>query len=125
MDRPAPMTYATLFSGGEGAGLGISAAGLRHAWGLELDDDVAAVARLNGFDVQTGDVVTADPAAFEPVDALHASPPCINASVAKTGGVETPLDIAMAEAVARFIEHLQPQIFTLDSPEQTLLGAWR
>lgn len=67
-------TFATLFSGGELAGVGIRAAGLVHKWGIELDDAIAGVARLNGFNVLTADILDIDPAGLEPVDALHASP---------------------------------------------------
>lgn len=41
-------TIATLFSGGEGVGVGAKAAGLDHLWGIEYDDAIASVARANG-----------------------------------------------------------------------------
>ena len=46
-------TIGTLFSGGEGVGVGAKAAGLQHLWGVEWDDDIASVARLNGFNTLT------------------------------------------------------------------------
>jgi site-specific DNA-cytosine methylase len=73
-------TCATLFSGGEGAGVGLQAAGLRHCWGVEYDPAIAAVAQRNGFDVMVADVRAVDYTTLAPVDWLHASPVCTRAS---------------------------------------------
>lgn len=109
------MKSATLFSGFDGVGIGMQAAGLSHVWGVEYDDQIASVARLNGFNTHTLNILDADPALFEPVDVLHASPPCPNFSVAKTGAEETPHDIALARKVADFIEVIRPKYFTLEN----------
>lgn len=118
-------TFATLFSGGELAGVGMRNAGLVHRWGIELDDDIANVARTNGFNVITADVLDIDPATMEPVDCLHVSPPCTRASTANQsvelnddGTKEAPLDVAMGEKVAEFIDVLQPRVFTLENVYQ-------
>lgn len=124
-------TFATLFSGGELFGVGAVAAGYEHLFGIEYDDKIASVARLNGFNVYTGDVNDMLPQGtnkmhlFNPdtgasvklprPDHLHASPPCPNFSVAKTGGKETELDISMAESVCRAIKHFYPDTFTLEN----------
>ena len=106
---------ATLFSGGEGAGLGMVAAGFSHAWGIEYSDDIAQVARDNGFNVLTADILECDPADFESVDWLHASPPCPNFSNAKTNGEETENDRALAAKVCQFVTELLPRVFTLEN----------
>lgn len=118
-------TFATLFSGGELAGVGMRNAGLVHRWGIELDDAIATVARLNGFNVITADILDVDPAGLEPVDALHASPPCTRASNANQsaelnddGTKEAPLDIALGKKVAEFIDVLRPRWFTLENVYQ-------
>jgi len=108
-------TIATLFSGGEGVGVGAQAAGFRHLWGIEINDTIAQVARDNGFYVVTADVTQANPADFERPDVLHASPPCPSFSCAKQGRQETGRDIALAQATARFIEELRPRFFTLEN----------
>lgn len=124
-------TVGTLFSGGELFGVGARDAGYEHLFGVEYDDKIASVARLNGFNVYTGDVNNLLPCGtnnmslFDPEtggteilyrpDHLHASPPCPNFSVAKTGGAETELDIAMAEAVCRSIVYFKPDTFTLEN----------
>jgi DNA (cytosine-5)-methyltransferase 1 len=117
-------TLGTLFSGGEGVGVGARAAGLEHAWGIESDDDIAEVARMNGFDVTVADVRAADPSGFGSIDVLHASPPCTTASqansasawrAARTGSRETPLDYELARAVVGFINHHRPTVFTLEN----------
>lgn len=109
------LTIATLFSGGEGVGIGARAAGLRHLWGIECDADIAAVACINGFDATVDDVRKVDPANFHAPDVLHASPPCPNFSTAKTNKGETKQDTELAQAVARFIQVLQPRWFTLEN----------
>lgn len=43
-------TFASLFTGGNGAGIGAKQAGLTDLWGVEHDDALATVARANGFD---------------------------------------------------------------------------
>jgi site-specific DNA-cytosine methylase len=108
-------SIATLFSGGEGVGVGAQAAGLKHLWGIECDDGIAAVARANGFDVMTADVTLVDPAGFEKPTVLHASPPCPSFSTTNHERGETERDLALAEATCRFIEALKPPVFTLEN----------
>jgi site-specific DNA-cytosine methylase len=83
------MRFGTLFSGGEGVGVGLTAAGLHHAWGVEYDADIAAVAAANGFPLIVEDVRKVDYAALPQVDWLHASPVCTRASVANSGAEES------------------------------------
>src|SRR3989304_19744 len=115
-------TIATLFSGGEGAGVGARAAGLSHLWGFEFDDRIAQVARLNGFHVITADVMSLDPHTLEVPDVLHASPVCKRASGANQsaelnddGTKEAPEDIAAGEKIAQFIDVIHPRYFTLEN----------
>jgi DNA (cytosine-5)-methyltransferase 1 len=112
------MKIGTLFSGGEGVGIGAKLAGVQHAWGVECDPEIAGVAQQNGFAVTVGDVTQVNPQSFPYVDILHASPPCPNFSAAKTGGKETAQDIALAEAVGRFVSTLSPRFFTLENVYQ-------
>lgn len=107
-------TSGSMFSGGALFDVGAQDAGLNPIWGIEKDDKIASVARLNGFPVITGDVITFDFSQLERPDHLHASPPCPNFSVAKTGAKETELDIAMAGAICRALEHFKPETFTLE-----------
>jgi len=108
-------TAATLFSGGGGADIGLSDAGLDVRWGIEHNEEIAQVARDNGLDIHTADVTEVDPSWYERVDVLHASPPCPNFSVAKTGGEETDEDVSLAEATTDFIGEVEPQLFTLEN----------
>lgn len=109
------MNFGTLFSGGEGVGVGLTAAGLRHAWGIEYDPAIAAVAQANGFDVRVADVRAVDYAALPRVDWLHASPVCTRASVANSGATEAQEDIEAAAAVVRALRAQQPDVFTLEN----------
>jgi len=108
----------TLFSGGGGFCLGMAAAGIDHVWGVEYDDRIAQVARDNGLNTITADILQCAPSAFEPVDFLHASPPCPNFSNAKTNAEETDNDRALAAKVCEFITELLPSIFTLENVYQ-------
>jgi len=107
-------TIGTLFSGGEGVGIGARAAGLRHTWGIEYDDDIAQIARDNGFNVITADVKDVNPDEFERPTILHASPPCPNFSSAKQGSVESQQDVDLARHIVRFLD-LRPLVFTLEN----------
>lgn len=109
------MNFGTLFSGGEGVGVGLTAAGLHHAWGVEYDADIAAVARRNGFNVHVADVRSVDYSALPRVDWLHASPVCTRASVANANATEAQEDIDTAAAVVRALEAQQPAVFTLEN----------
>lgn len=109
-------TVGTLFSGGELFGIGASWAGYFPLWGIEHDDKVAQVARLNGFPVITGDVRSVDNYnSLERPNHLHASPPCPNFSTAKNGGEETKTDVALAEAVCWFLTRKKPETFTMEN----------
>lgn len=115
-------TITTLLSGGECVGVGARASGLEHLEGFEIDDSIASVARMNGFNVHTANVLELDPTTLQVPDILHASPVCKNASVAnqsaelnEDGTKESPFDIAMGEKVAQFIDVMTPKVFTLEN----------
>jgi site-specific DNA-cytosine methylase len=108
-------TFATLFSGGEGVGVGLTAAGLSHLWGIEYAPAIAAVAQANGFDVTVADVRAVDYAAMPRADWLHASPSCTRASVANANATEAQEDIEAAQAVCRALAAQEPEVFTLEN----------
>jgi DNA (cytosine-5)-methyltransferase 1 len=93
----------------------LTAAGLHHAWGVEYDADIAAVAAANGFPLIVEDVRKVDYAALPQVDWLHASPVCTRASVANSGAEESQEDIETAAAVVRALRAQQPAVFTLEN----------
>lgn len=108
-------TIITLMSGGEGAGLGAEAAGLRHICGVESNEAIADVARANGFGIITADIQDVDPAALQVPDVLHVSPECKNASNANHKGEEARLDVEIAECIVRYLEVMRPRVFTLEN----------
>lgn len=108
-------TSASMFSGGALFDIGAQMAGYKTLWGIEWDDKIASIARLNGFPVITGDVTKFDFTTLARPDHLHASPPCPNFSVAKTNGEETEFDVAMAESVCKVIEYFKPDTFTCEN----------
>lgn len=116
------MNGITLFTGFDGAGLGMEAAGAEIVGGVEYDAAIAEVAKTNGRPVDVINILDADPRKWLGVDAIHASPVCTRASMANSsaeeneeGTKEAPLDIAMAEATMRFVDVIRPRIFTLEN----------
>ena len=109
------VTGATLFSGFGGADLGMEAAGIEVLWGLDNAPQIVAAAQVNGLPVICADILTADPRDFALVDFLHASPPCPAFSSANINKGETAADIALAEAICRFIVVLHPRFFVLEN----------
>ncbi len=112
-------TYGDFFSGFGGMTIGAKAAGLDVLFGVEYDEKLADVYRVNlGDHVVVADVTTLDIDALPAVDVFHASPPCTSASVANANAGETPQDMEMARAVCRYIETKRPSVFTLENVYQ-------
>ena len=109
-------TFATMFSGGGGADLGLLAAGLRPVWAVERDPRIAAVYAENfGHWPIVADVCAVDYAALPRCDWLHASPECTRASKANRHAGESPIDLAVGEAVQRALVAMRPLVFTLEN----------
>lgn len=108
-------TIRTLCSGGELFGVGARQVGYQHLDGYEINPKIAAVARLNGFDVRAADVCRIDYITLPAVDHLHMSPSCKNASPANRDGGETDDDRAVADACVRAIRAHQGATFTLEN----------
>jgi len=108
--------FGSLFGGCGGFDLGAKNAGCDLAWSIEFESDIAAISNQNlGKHVVCKDILDCNPLEFEPVDILQASPPCPNFSVAKIGGEETSLDIALADKVCDFISATNPNVFILEN----------
>lgn len=105
----------TLFTGGGGVDIAMESLGVEVVGGIEYDDKIASVARLNGFKVTTGNILECNPVDFPSMNWLHASPPCPNFSVAKTGASETENDFALARKVAEWITIHKPRVFSLEN----------
>lgn len=105
----------TLFTGGGGVDIAMQSLGVDVVGGIEYDDKIAQVARDNGMNVTTADILECDPRDFPAMDWLHASPPCPNFSVAKAGAQETENDLALANKIIEFIMANLPPVFTLEN----------
>lgn len=109
-------TFATMFSGGGGAAIGIQQAGALPLWAIEYDAAIAAVYRQNlGDHIIVDDVANVDFSMLPAPDVLQASPVCKNFSQAKTNGKESDIDIRSAQAVCRAIVTLAPRVFLLEN----------
>lgn len=114
------LSFGTLFSGAGLLDIGFKQAGMQHKWGIELSDRIANIARNNEFNVLTGDVIIYDYSSLEPVDWLHASPPCVRASslankANRSTANEIELDRDLANAICRAVEYFKPVIFSLEN----------
>ena len=109
------MNYLSLFSGGGLADEGAIAAGFSQTWGCEIDDKIASVARMNGHNIETVDVLKVNPNNMDKPDLFHASPVCTNASIANANGEESKLDIACGKKTAEFIRILKPKCVTIEN----------
>ncbi len=109
-------TLGVLCGGFGGVEIGAMQAGIKPIWSIEIDPSIAEVAQSNlHHKIIVADILDVDPHAIEPVDMLHTSPDCPNFSIAKAGGKETEVDIALARKIAQFIKVLKPHIFTLEN----------
>lgn len=109
------MISGTYFTGGGLVDVALEECGFNSAFGVEYDDKIANVARLNGFPVRTMDVRAVNPADLPHVDWFHASPVCKNASTANSDGEESAEDIETAQAVERYIDFHEPFFFSLEN----------
>lgn len=110
------LTYASICSGGELAGVGARLAGLEDVWGVEIERRIADIAMLNGFAVLNTNVLNVDPSVLESPFLLHASLPCPNFSPAKNAGaVESSVDMLLARKCAEFLRVMRPPAFALEN----------
>jgi len=104
-----------MFTGLGGADIGAIQAGLTPLWGVESDAKIRLITKANKLKKIHEDVRYVDYSAVEPADWLHASPPCLNASVANPTGEETLHDTILTAAILRAVEATQPKVFSLEN----------
>jgi DNA (cytosine-5)-methyltransferase 1 len=102
------------FAGFGGVDIVLREAGF-NVTGIEIEDDIAEVNRLNGGDCFTADLLAVDPSAYVGYWLMHFSPPCPSFSVAKQGGGETEMDLALARKICEFVRVCRPAYFTLEN----------
>lgn len=106
----------TLFSGIGGSDCGLGMAGFTPQLAFELDPDLAALGQHNtNARYVVGDICDVDFTQFVGCDVLAASPVCKEFSIAKSGGVESDIDIATARATVRALEAWRPRGFILEN----------
>lgn len=122
-------TLGTFYTGGGLFDIGAEMAGYTSIWGFEHDDKIASVARQNGLPVVTFDLRKISKKVLKKYDRpshFHASPPCPSFSNAKQGGVETPNDLILTDAVGIALEYYEPDTFTLENvPHYQSSESWQ
>jgi len=109
-------TFASIFSGGELAGIGAMQAGLTPIWGVEKDASIASVAEMNtASKIIVSRAQDVDYSKLESPFWLHVSPPCTNASQANQGSGECSEDVEMARACGLALFSLRPSVFSLEN----------
>ena len=103
--------------------------------GVEINDTIAEVNRVNGGQVITADILDLDSANFSNVDLAHFSPPCPRFSQARSKKAtldtsdrisdlatfqavvngESELDIKLSRKMCEFIRLVRPPYFTLEN----------
>lgn len=110
------MNLLSLFSGGGLADTGAAQAGFVPVGAVEYDEEIAAAYRANlGSHITCARVQDVAYRPFTGVDALWASPSCVNASVANQDAGETEADREAAEAVCRALREARPRWFVLEN----------
>jgi DNA-cytosine methyltransferase len=109
-------TFATLFSGGGLADIGLKAAGLTPAWAIEHDAQIAEVYRANhGDHLITAGIEDVDPMTLEAVDLLWASPPCQAHSVARSSKLPDRSDADIGIDILRYVSTLMPRVVMIEN----------
>ncbi len=105
------------FAGFGGVDIALRGAGY-DVVGVEIDDAIAQVARDNGHNTITADILDIDPRDYTGWELMHFSPPCPSFSIANQQSSESEYDILLAEKITQFIAIAQPRLFTLENVYQ-------
>lgn len=110
-------TFATLFTGGGGADLGLEAAGFRSIWGIERDPKIAKVAQQNFPSTQVFNQCIGKTRIhhLERVDLLWMSPPCQQYSMARRGDIPDHKDKDAGLYCCDYIAILSPRWVILEN----------
>ena len=113
-------TAATLFTGGGLYDIGLKQAGIDVLWGVEYDTRLKLLNELNHKSrIIYDDVSHVVYENLPKVDLLHASPSCLNYSLASMGAnKEVDTDIKAAIATRKAIQALDPPFFSLENVYQ-------
>jgi site-specific DNA-cytosine methylase len=105
-------TFATMFSGIEGAGLGLTNAGFQPTYAIDTNLGALEILKANHHTptVIHADVRDVNYSQLPPVDLLWASPVCCNFSSARHSGSESYDDIDTAKAIISAATHAQSVI---------------
>jgi DNA (cytosine-5)-methyltransferase 1 len=111
------LTFATLFTGGGGADLGLESAGFKSIWGIERDPKIAKVAQANfpNTKIINQCVGSASPRHLERVDLLWMSPPCQQYSMARRGDIPDHKDRDAGLYCLDYIATLSPRWVLLEN----------
>jgi DNA (cytosine-5)-methyltransferase 1 len=109
----------SMFSGIGGERIGLNWANYINIGSIENEPNIAALYKTNFGTVIQEDATTCNPLQFKkdgrPLHLLWASPSCKSFSQANVGGKESDGDLALAEAICRFITKLSPIAIAIEN----------
>jgi site-specific DNA-cytosine methylase len=107
-------------AGGAGCGAwGAILAGYSPSWSIDIwDVATQAYIRNLGRRAYTADLLEAEPSEYRPVDVIIASPSCCSYSNANVHGSETQQDIAISDAIGRWIYQSRPGVVLIENVVQ-------
>lgn len=112
------LTIASICTGGGGADIGFAMAGFTPIWGIEIDQQIAAIGAKNlerhnpQHQMIVADVGNVDPYCLQRPDVLWCSPSCQTSSSSQ---LATVADMRIAKGTARLIQALKPSHFFLEN----------
>ncbi|MCP9496700.1 MAG: DNA cytosine methyltransferase [Pyrinomonadaceae bacterium MAG19_C2-C3] len=110
------LTSASVFSGGGGWELGAIATGLTPVWAIENDDKIAEVYEQNiGAHVIRQSADRVDVRRLAKPDVLFASPPCKDASSARSPKLAPSDSANIGACLVKYLRVLKPEIFLLEN----------
>ena len=121
-EKPAPLFFADLFSGAGGFSVGVTQAGFKKVFSVEIDNDASNTIRRNfpesiHFETPIENLTEQELDASlkgKHVDVMFGGPPCQGFSVAGLRNPNDPRNVLFKEYI-RIVKHIKPDFVVLEN----------